>query len=269
MATVSPMMYPLGTVAKSLQDFWDSGTKLSDERLYGVCVFWGSAIMKLNEIVPWGRTLSEYQAMFNLSEADLQKKILGCGDGPASFNAEMTALGYSMVSIDPVYRFSADQIEQRVRETYDSIISQVKQNADRYVWQNFQDADELGQARLRAMQAFLADYEDGKKIGRYLEQSLPSLAFADQQFELCVCSHLLFLYSEQLSLEFHLQSIRELLRIASEVRIFPLLQLDCEGSPYLDPVIQAFSNQGFQVHIQSVAYEFQKGGSQMLRITLD
>lgn len=46
--------------------------------------------MKLNEVVPWGRNLEEYKLMFNLSEADLNAKILGCADGPASFNAEMT-----------------------------------------------------------------------------------------------------------------------------------------------------------------------------------
>ncbi|WNN90803.1 hypothetical protein [Gloeocapsopsis dulcis] len=59
--------------------------------------------MKLNEVVPWGRTLEEYKLMFNLSEADLNTKIFGCGDGLASFNAEMTQLGYSVVSVDPIY----------------------------------------------------------------------------------------------------------------------------------------------------------------------
>ncbi len=54
--------------------------------------------MKLNEVVPWGRSLLEYKLMFNLSEVDLNSKILGCGDGPASFNAEMTALKYDVVS---------------------------------------------------------------------------------------------------------------------------------------------------------------------------
>ena len=49
--------------------------------------------MKLEQVVPWGRSLAEYRAMFALSEADLQRRILGCGDGPASFNAEMTAAG--------------------------------------------------------------------------------------------------------------------------------------------------------------------------------
>lgn len=223
--------------------------------------------MKLSEIVPWGRTLDEYIAMFSLSEADLTLNILGCGDGPASFNAEMTELQRSVVSIDPVYQFSAEQIEQRVRATYQSIISQVKQNANRYVWKNFCDADELGKARLNAMEKFLSDYESGKAEDRYLHQALPSLAFNDDQFELCLCSHLLFLYAEHLTLDFHIASIHELLRVASEVRIFPLIQLNGQSYPHLDVVLEEFSSKGYSVQIESVAYEFQKGGDKMLRIS--
>ncbi|HSM80453.1 MAG TPA: hypothetical protein VLS96_02150 [Nodosilinea sp.] len=223
--------------------------------------------MKLDEVVPWGRTLEEYRSMFSLSETDLNRKILGCGDGPASFNAEMTELGHSVVSIDPVYRFSAEQIERRVRATYEQVISQVKQNHQNYIWKNFQNADELGKARLSAMEKFLSDYEAGKASQRYLDQSLPNLEFSDEQFELCLCSHLLFLYSEQLSLDFHLASIHELLRVASEVRIFPLLKLNGEVSPYLEPVIEDLSNQGYSAQVQTVAYEFQKGGNQMLKIS--
>ena len=222
--------------------------------------------MKLEEIVPWGRTLAEYQSMFRLSESNLNAKILGCGDGPASFNAEMVELGHSVVSIDPIYQFSASQIEQRVRQVYEPIISQLKQNPDRYCWTTFRDADTLGQARLKAMDTFLADYDDGKISGRYLNRSLPSLDFMDGQFDLCLCSHLLFLYSGQLSLEFHLASIHELLRVASEVRIFPLLTLNCEPSPYLELVLDDLSSKGYDVQVRSVDYEFQKGANQMLRI---
>jgi hypothetical protein len=222
--------------------------------------------MKLDNVVPWGRTLAEYQSMFSLSETDLNAKILGCGDGPASFNAEMTELGCTVVSIDPVYQFSAAQIKQRVLATYDSIISQVKANSNDYVWKNFQDAEDLGQARLNAMEKFLSDYESGKASGRYLDRSLPNLEFVDNQFELCLCSHFLFLYSEQLSLDFHLASIQELLRIASEVRIFPLLTLGCEPSSYLELVLEDLADRGCHAAIESVDYEFQKGGNQMLRI---
>jgi SAM-dependent methyltransferase len=223
--------------------------------------------MILEEVVPWGRTLAEYRSMFSLSETDLNAKILGCGDGPASFNAEMTELGYSVVSIDPIYQFSAAQIEQRVRATYEPVISQVKQNSSHYIWNHFRDADELGKARLTAMENFLLDYERGKVAGRYLYQSLPNLEFGDDQFDLCICSHLLFLYSEQLSLDFHLASIYELLRIAAEVRIFPLLRLDGEPSSYLEFVLKDLSNKGCNVRVQSVEYELQKGANRMLKIS--
>lgn len=228
--------------------------------------------MQLNEVVPWGQSLAEYRSMFQLSNADLKKRILGCGDGPASFNAEMTELGYSVISIDPIYQFSPEHIRQRIEATYEPVISQTRKNADRYCWKVFRNAHELGQARLAAMEIFLQDYASEQNYRnsskRYLSQSLPCLSFSDNCFDLCVCSHFLFLYSDHLSLDFHLESIAELLRVASEVRIFPLLSLSCELSPYVEPVIQTFSNPGrFTVEIQSVDYEVQKGGNQLLKIT--
>ncbi len=54
--------------------------------------------------------------MFGLSPGDLDRTILGCGDGPASFNAEMYTMSRQIVSVDPVYRFSADEIRQRISE---------------------------------------------------------------------------------------------------------------------------------------------------------
>ena len=56
--------------------------------------------------------------MFALDDGDLRKTILGCGDGPASFNAELTALGGRVLSIDPVYAFTASQIRKRIDEVY-------------------------------------------------------------------------------------------------------------------------------------------------------
>ncbi|AFY36508.1 hypothetical protein Lepto7376_0048 [[Leptolyngbya] sp. PCC 7376] len=223
--------------------------------------------MKLENVIPWGRNFAEYQAMFNLSETDLNKSILGCGDGPGSFNAEMFQQGHKVISVDPVYQFSDAQIRQRVEAVYDTVISQVAEQSERFVWKNFVDADELGAARLQAMERFLVDYDQGKKEGRYQAQSLPELGFADRQFELCLCSHFLFLYADKLSLAFHLASVEELLRVAAEVRIFPLLNLMGDRSPHVAPVIEQLKQQNFQVRIETVSYEFQKGGNEMLVIT--
>src|SRR5437899_2122271 len=101
--------------------------------------------------------------MFALSEEDLSGSILGCGDGPASFNAEAAALGYRVVSCDPLYSFSASEIEQRVAECYGTVIAQVKQNPDGFVWDYFRDPNHLGECRLAAMKKFLTDYDQGKR----------------------------------------------------------------------------------------------------------
>src|SRR5687768_4166776 len=102
-------------------------------------------MMQLEQIVPWGRSLDEYRRMFRLTDADSAGRILGCGDGPASFNAEMTALGFDVISCDPLYAFSAADIKSRVEETYRSITAQIWRDRDRYVWTEFADPDALGQ----------------------------------------------------------------------------------------------------------------------------
>ena len=220
----------------------------------------------LNQVIPWGRSLQEYKRMFNLSAEELDLRILGVGDGPASFNSEMNALGHTVLSIDPIYSFSKAQIEGRIEENYEILISQVKQNSDNFIWDFFSDPAHCGRFRLETMRKFLDDFEVGKVQGRYLPESLPTLNFTDCQFDLVLCSHLLFLYSIQLSFDFHRDSIQKLCRVAQEVRIFPLLTLNCEKSPYVASIQSHFSEAGLTVDICRVPYEFQKGGNEMMRI---
>jgi hypothetical protein len=223
--------------------------------------------MQLSDVKPWGRSLYEYRLMFSLSDEDLAGAVLGCGDGPASVNAELHALGPSRYrSVDPIYVFSDAEIESRVHATYDAIVSQVKENIHRYLWNHFPDPDAQGRARLAAMRRFLQDYDAGRAEGRYLAASLPHLPFAEGEFDLCLCSHLLFLYSEQLSLDFHIAALLEQLRVAREVRVFPLYDLACQRSAHLDPVRHALAERGFSSELVRVPHEFQKGANEMLRV---
>ncbi|PSJ47651.1 SAM-dependent methyltransferase [Zobellella endophytica] len=220
--------------------------------------------MKLDSVVPWGRSFQEYRSIFSLSEGDLQKKLLGCGDGPACFNAEVTLRGGNVVSVDPVYQFSGDQIRSRIDEVYPQIMSQMEQNAESYIWESIKDVAELGKVRMDAMQQFLSDYDAGLEAGRYTCASLPYLPFDDQQFELALCSHFLFLYSEHFDLEQHIQGMRELCRVATEVRVYPLLSLDGKQSKHLSAVIEALAGDGVRTSLQPVDYQFQKGATEML-----
>ena len=75
----------------------------------------------------------------------------------------------------------------------------------------------------------------------------------------------MFLYSRQLDRDFHRRAITELLRVATEVRIFPLLQLGATPSPHLAPILEEFGRD-HRVELVPVDYEFQRGGNRMLRI---
>ena len=221
----------------------------------------------LDKIVPWGRSFDEYVAMFALSEEDLSKSILGSGDGPAGFNAELTRQKGKIVSVDPLYKFSSREIKGRIDETYHEIMSQTRENADEFVWDLIPSVEKLGCVRMESMEDFLSDYSVGLKEHRYIAASLPHLPFEDGEFELALCSHFLFLYSEHLSSEFHVQSIKELVRVSGETRIFPLLELGAKKSRHLEVVIRKLEAEEMQVDIESVPYEFQIGGNQMLRIS--
>lgn len=222
---------------------------------------------KYDSVVPWGRSFQEYVDMFNLSSSDLNKSILSCGDGPASFNSVMNLKGIKVVSIDPIYQLKANVIEKRIKETYYVVISQTRANEDKFKWNNIKDVEELGKIRMNSMKQFLSDYETGKTEGRYIPAELPALPFQDKEFELSLSSHFLFLYTDNLSLEFHLKSVFEMLRVSNEVRIFPLLDVNAITSPYVKEIIDTFSNKGYNTETIRVNYEFQKGGNMMLKIT--
>ena len=173
--------------------------------------------MVLDQVVPFGRSMDEYIKIFNLTNADLNKRIIGIGDGPASFNAEMTRHGKSVVSIDPLYQFSSDEILKRFNEVVDNIINQVKATSNDWVWSYHKSPDDLRHNRVKVIREFLSDYETGKKSNRYRVGELPKFAYDNQEFDIALCSHLLFLYSDHLDYDSHLNSVGEMLRIAKEV----------------------------------------------------
>jgi hypothetical protein len=220
----------------------------------------------LDKVVPWGRSFPEYVKMFALAEGDFGKRILGVGDGPASFNAVLSNRGGDVVSVDPLYRYTAKEIRQRIGETFATVLEQTRKNAGEFIWRQIPSVEELGRLRMAAMEEFLTDYARGREEGRYREAGLPRLPLGTGEFDLALCSHLLFLYSELLSLEFHVESIKELCRVAPEARIFPLLELGARPSRHLDPVRRQLEKEGFSVAMESVPYEFQKGGNRMLRV---
>ena len=218
------------------------------------------------DIVPWGRSFDEYVDMFNLSEDDLTRDIVDVGGGPAAFNSGMHQRGTPIISVDPIYRFSEAELRQRIQETCKDIITQAFQNRDKFVWTQFSSVDALAEIRMQAMDEFCRDFESGKQQGRYIDASLPNLPFPDRHFDLVLSAHLLFFYSANRDLAFHLDAVRELLRIGTEVRIFPIVDVNSNPSPFLSPVINELEKEEITCSVEPVPYHFQKTGNQMLRL---
>ena len=91
---------------------------------------------------------------------------------------------------------------------------------------------------------FLADFEDGKAQGRYVPAALPHLPFADGAFDLALCSFLFFLRPERHSISFHVDGLSELVRVAREVRVFPILQVDGRLPEYAEEFTNRCARRG-------------------------
>jgi hypothetical protein len=202
--------------------------------------------------------------MFNLADTDLNSSIISFGDGPASFNYELKKRTH-VTSVDPIYQFSKDEIEKRINETKSKILEQVEYNKSNYLWQNISDIKHLETVRLDAMNKFLNDFEEGKIQNRYIPHALPDkLNFPDQFFDIGLSSHFLLLYG-QLGLEFHIAAINEMLRLANEVRIFPIIDLNTNKTELLYKLINHYQKK-FSVEIVKTSYRFQKNAFEMLLI---
>jgi hypothetical protein len=128
-----------------------------------------------------------------------------------------------------------------------------------FAWEYIRSVEHLEEVRMGAMEKFLEDFELDGARERYRVGALPRLPFLDGEFELALCSHFLFLYSDWLDEAFHLSSVRELLRVAREVRIFPVTEMDGRASRHLGAVRKVFTTA-----LVGVEYEFLRNANQML-----
>ncbi len=216
--------------------------------------------------VPWGRSFTEYCAFFALDGLKKGTRILDCGAGPSSFTVEAVEAGFEACAVDPLYSVSVAQIAQRIEEVRPAMLESIRQARTRFVWDHYETPEKQEEVRLQAMRRFLEDCSTGHRKGRYVAGTLPYLPFPNSSFDIALSSHFLLLYSRQFDFAFHLAAVREMLRVAMSVRIFPLLDLDGQPSGHVSPLRAALAKDSIQSRIEPVTYEFQKGGNEMLRL---
>jgi hypothetical protein len=204
--------------------------------------------MNMNDIAPYGRSHDEYRRMFSLSDDDGARSILGIGDGLSDFNLTASKRGWRVVSVDPLYQFSAGALENRMPAVIDHMVDAVAMVPTHWAWSLYPGPAALKRQRLETARAFIEDFVSVRGKGRYVAAGLPRLPFRDDTFDVALCSHLLFAWSAVLDLEFHIRAIDEMLRVASEVRVFPTgKNFGVVRSKHVDAVVAQMRARGIEV----------------------
>jgi hypothetical protein len=214
----------------------------------------------------FGRTLAEYAQFFSLDVNALKGvSVLDVAAGPSSFTAEACRRGADAVAVDPLYGCTPAALATHVQIDYRSMLAQMRAKPHLLRFRSFGSIDEAEASRRSAAERFLADYEQHFVHNRYLGASLPQLPFLDGAFDLVLCAHLLFVYSQRFDFVFHLEACRELVRVSrNEVRIHPVVGLG--GKPYaeLDCLCETLAAEGIASDVVPVNYEFFAGSDSML-----
>jgi hypothetical protein len=215
--------------------------------------------LQLSKIPFNGRSLNEYCAIFGFDPEFLKgKTILDVAGGPSSFTAEASPYCRNAVACDPSYGHSSDVLLKTGMNDIADIRQKIEPVLDLYKWDFYKNPESLRAIREEVLNRFVA---------KYVKAELPRLPFADNSFDLVLCSHFLFLFAGWLGYDFHLESIKELARVGDdEIRIFPLVGLDAKPYDEMNALIDDIKRSGLTIEILPVAFEFQRGANQALII---
>ena len=204
--------------------------------------------MQLDGVVFYGRLGAHALQMFGLEDA-LRcwqgARVLDCPGGPGSLAALLGAAGVEVIACDPLYALSNAALRQR---TLDDLALSLRKSASSSMLRPGFDLEPIRRSHLESLEAFLADREAHPT--RYVAASLPTLPFADGQFDLVLSGHLLFSYSPVssgglmtgagLDLSWHRAALAELCRVSrQQVRLYPAhtQTLPAHRHPYAEALL--------------------------------
>ncbi len=219
----------------------------------------------MRKLVLWGHHLDEYREMFDLSDADLQSRLLEFGCGASAVNAELRDKN-RVISCDPLFNLDKGTLSTNVSLIFEDMVALVAEQQDKFDFSSYGSFDALVARRRQGMADFFADYEQGKVEKRYVPAADFTLPFNHFEFDFALSSHYLFADLDNQDIDFHLKVIRELARVAKEVRIFPLIDRHAQLSPFLGPVLLGLQQEQYGVEVREVSYHLQPTGNAMLRV---
>lgn len=221
----------------------------------------------MRKLVLWGHNIDDYREMFDLSQDDIQSsRILEFGCGPNAVNSQQTHKNNQIVSCDPLFVLDKDTLASKTSLIFAEMAQEVEKEQEYFDFSRNGSLEQLLAKRQLGLDEFFTDYESGKAQGRYWGVDNYQLPFADFSFDFALSAHYLFAELDEQTVDFHLKIIRELARVAKEVRIFPLIDKEGNASEFLGPVMLGLQKDNYGVEVREVAFHLYKSGNAMLRI---
>lgn len=220
----------------------------------------------MRRIALWGQHLDEYKDMFALTDEDLTKSFLEYNSGVSAFNAEMHQRSQECVSCDPWYKLDRHSLQEKVTTNFQDRQSQLADNLQNLDISRYGSFDDLIKYRQAGVQSFLEDFKAGVSEKRYLAVTEENLPFPNFKFDFALVANNFFADLDYQTVEYHIAKIKELARVAKDVRIFPLVDTGGEPSNLLGPIIMGLYQDNFAVEVTDVNYHLQHRGNAMLRV---
>ncbi len=220
----------------------------------------------MRKLVLWGYHLDEYQEMFDLSDEELNTRLLEFGSGPTAVNVQLHEKHKKIISCDPLFSLEKSDLIAKTSAIFENMVMRIKQAQENPILSRIGEVDALIAKRRQGMEEFFNDYTKGKEEQRYLSFTHHTLPFSDFSFDLALSSHFLFADLDDQDVDFHMKTIIELARVAKEVRIFPLIDRYGQLSPFLGPVLLGLQQEHYGVEVREVNYYLQPESNVMLRV---
>lgn len=218
----------------------------------------------MRELLLWGLQRDEYQSLFDLTDDDLTLCLLEYDSGPNAVNASLAPTGGKMTSCDALFRLDKEALKAVVHARLEEQ-SRLVSSSDTASYQ-LTDLKALIEKRQQGLAIFFADYNAGCMQKRYVAVKSDVLPFNDFLYDLALSTHLLFQQTDESQVPQLLQQIKELTRVAREVRIAPLMDSDGHPTPLLGPILLGLQEGQYGVEVRKVTHDVIYHHNAMIRV---
>ncbi|HHS8487955.1 TPA: hypothetical protein ACTUYI_002674, partial [Legionella anisa] len=105
----------------------------------------------MRKLVLWGHSVDEYREMFDLSQEDMNSKILEYGCGPSAVNAQQFQEAHQAVSCDPLFVLDKDTLSSKAVMIFAQMADEVRREQDQFDFSRTGGLEQLLENRRNGM----------------------------------------------------------------------------------------------------------------------